>query len=297
VPWFPENLAMSSNHRILVAGSKPEACRGYRDLLNGMGWALETASGEKACRSALQATSFDIVVLDLQLGLDLLREIRGRAPAAHVIALPRNATVPSIREALEAGAFDCLENSCSAQDLQSAVEAALRARSDVVANTGRTDGGPEPEGGRGIRVKPELCYACLGCAVACAYENLGLPDDAPLSPGLLQAARLSVEAAGGYAVPLLCMQCSDAPCMSVCPAKALQRPDPAGPISAAAEKCIGCRRCMVACPMGVLTFDARSRVVQKCDLCIRRAQAGRKPACVASCPTDALELVEAAREQ
>jgi len=140
-----------------------------------------------------------------------------------------------------------------------------------------------------IRAKPERCYACLGCLVACAYAKLGLAEDAPLRPASLAAARLSVEASGGYSVPLLCMQCANAPCMMVCPTGALQRLDPQSPVSADLARCIGCKSCVLACPVGVLSLDSQSRVVQKCDLCLSRA--GHVPACVEACPMEALQLV------
>jgi Fe-S-cluster-containing dehydrogenase component len=142
-----------------------------------------------------------------------------------------------------------------------------------------------------VRAQPELCYACLGCIVACAYANLGFSDDAPLRPEVLSAARLSVEAAGGYSVPLHCMQCADAPCLLVCPTGALQRVDPNSPIFAVVARCIGCKSCVLACPFGVLTLDARQHVVQKCDQCLGRTRQGRQPACVEHCPTGALMLV------
>ncbi len=148
---------------------------------------------------------------------------------------------------------------------------------------------PGPVRGLVLRAKPERCYACLGCVVACAYAKLGLSEDAPLRPAALAAARLSVEAAGGYSVPLLCMQCANAPCMMVCPTSALQRLDPQTPVFADLDHCIGCKSCVLACPVGVLSLDAQHRIVQKCDLCLSRE--GHVPACVEACPTEALQLV------
>jgi len=142
-----------------------------------------------------------------------------------------------------------------------------------------------------LHAKPELCEACLSCLVACAYAKLGLSEDAPLRPDVLLAARLSVEAASGYSVPLHCTQCANAPCVIVCPTDALQRADPEGPIVAVIARCIGCGCCVLACPTGVLTLDHHNHLVQKCDQCWERVQAGYLPACVESCPTNALEVV------
>ena len=57
-----------------------------------------------------------------------------------------------------------------------------------------------------------------------------------------------------------------------------------------AEKCIGCKSCVVACPFGVMQIvvSANGRAAaHKCDLCHGR-DAG--PACVQNCPAQALQL-------
>ena len=195
-------------------------------------------------------------------------------------------------QVMRAGACDCLAKPCQAQELAGAADRALRARIPVAPGDGRAaEAGTVRTTGLVIRVDPDLCAACLACTVACAYVKLHLPEDAPLRPAILFASRLSVVLADGFSVPLLCMQCADAPCMVVCPTGALQRPDPDGPISALLARCIGCRSCVLACPVGVLTLHPDRRVVQKCDLCLCQIAHGGLPACVASCPTDALTLV------
>jgi anaerobic carbon-monoxide dehydrogenase iron sulfur subunit len=287
---------MPSGNRILVVENEPQVCRECGEMLSAMGWEVETASSGTDGLAKAATESFDAVVLDLELpdlaGLGLLLEIRENAPATPVIAVTRETSVATVVQVMKAGAFDCLGKPLSPPEVCHAADLALRARTAVLTASGRrVEGGTWSATGLGIRVNPNLCRACLGCTVACAYAKLELPEDAPLRPNLLFAARLSVELACGYSVPLLCMQCADAPCMMVCPTGALHRPDPAGPISALVAKCIGCRSCVLACPMGVLTLDGRNRVVQKCDLCIARTRRGRLPACVESCPTDALELV------
>jgi formate dehydrogenase iron-sulfur subunit len=63
------------------------------------------------------------------------------------------------------------------------------------------------------------------------------------------------------------------------------------------DVCIGCRYCMNACPFGVPHFDYDKGIVDgafidKCNFCPQRIDNGLEPACVATCPTDALEYGE-----
>jgi Fe-S-cluster-containing dehydrogenase component len=54
-----------------------------------------------------------------------------------------------------------------------------------------------------------------------------------------------------------------------------------------AERCAGCKMCLLACPYGAIRFDSRARVARKCDLC------GGDPQCVKFCISGALQFVEA----
>lgn len=51
-----------------------------------------------------------------------------------------------------------------------------------------------------------------------------------------------------------CRKCRDAPCIAVCPSKALEK-DPEGIISRAINLCISCKSCVVVCPFGTLMTD------------------------------------------
>ena len=66
---------------------------------------------------------------------------------------------------------------------------------------------------------------------------------------------------------------------------------------------MGCRYCLVSCPFDIPKFEYHSwnPKIQKCSMCSERLAQGLEPACVGSCPTDALtfgtkrELMEIAR--
>ena len=51
-----------------------------------------------------------------------------------------------------------------------------------------------------------------------------------------------------------CRRCSDAPCISVCPADALEK-DEQGFISRSTNLCVACKSCVVICPFGTMMND------------------------------------------
>ena len=66
--------------------------------------------------------------------------------------------------------------------------------------------------------------------------------------------------------------------------------DEDGIVQVDASKCIGCRYCEWACPYGAPQFDAEIGVMTKCNFCVDYIDAGEPPACVAACPSRALEF-------
>ena len=144
-----------------------------------------------------------------------------------------------------------------------------------------------------IVVRVDRCLGCNSCRVACAVEHsasknlLGAIGESPAP-----RARVRVEPGPGFAVPLQCRHCEDAPCVLVCPTKALHRNSDQGPVLVEAGRCIGCKFCVVVCPFGVIESSPDGKAVVKCDLCTERTEAGKPPACVAACPTGALVFCE-----
>jgi len=93
----------------------------------------------------------------------------------------------------------------------------------------------------------------------------------------------------GLYVPISCQQCEDAPCINVCPVKAISRDEKLDYVKVDYDVCIGCRACVTVCPFGAMSFDVVDRRVVKCDLC------DGDPQCVRFCEIEALEYVDADR--
>ncbi len=86
---------------------------------------------------------------------------------------------------------------------------------------------------------------------------------------------------------LRCNHCTNAPCVAICPTKALfKRED--GIVDFNTELCIGCKSCMQACPYDALYIDPHDHTAQKCNYCAHRTDIGLQPACVVVCPEQAI---------
>jgi carbon-monoxide dehydrogenase iron sulfur subunit len=134
-----------------------------------------------------------------------------------------------------------------------------------------------------IEVDPGLCTGCNYCSIRC---NLHFERNGGLSGSRIKVVRLE---GMGASVPIICEHCEDAPCMEVCPTKALYRDHKTGAVLVNEDYCIGCKMCLIACPFGIIRLNPKSHKIIKCDLC------GGDPICVKSCPTQALKFVEVAR--
>ena len=126
-------------------------------------------------------------------------------------------------------------------------------------------------------VKPEKCIGCRTCELVCSFGHYQ-----QFNPRLANITVLEYEAAT-LAVPVVCQQCEDASCMKVCPVKAIRR-DENGACVINYDKCIGCKMCRSACPLGNMSYSTIVKKVFKCDLC------GGDPKCVKYCPGGALSF-------
>ena len=146
-----------------------------------------------------------------------------------------------------------------------------------------------------IWVEVSKCLACKSCEFACAVaHSKSKTVHGAIREEPLPESRVSLVAVQELAIPLQCRQCEDAPCVSICPTKALEKSYAEGPVLIDVERCIGCKFCIAVCPFGVITLSRDGKAALKCDLCVERLQEGQEPACVEACQTGALRFGEVA---
>jgi Fe-S-cluster-containing dehydrogenase component len=144
--------------------------------------------------------------------------------------------------------------------------------------------------GAGFLLDLHRCVGCGACVLACRIEN----DRADLAAWRRVLPLNLRRHPGGptYFLSLACHHCERPACLKGCPSGAYEkRPD--GIVVHHAELCLGCRYCEMTCPFGTPRYDDAKGVVSKCHLCAHRVDAGRLPACVAACPTEALRFMTA----
>jgi molybdopterin-containing oxidoreductase family iron-sulfur binding subunit len=184
----------------------------------------------------------------------------------------------------------------------------------------------------GMVIDLDKCVGCQACSVACKEEN-NVPHGSPEEQQWMREIywhKVIAATNGRYprvstqVIPMPCMHCDHAPCVTVCPARATYRRED-GIVIQNFRRCLGCKYCMVACPYGARSFNYKEQeeeeyfhldsppdrsvwgqwpyptrthgVVEKCTFCFHRIDKGLKegkkigkdvvPACVEACPANA----------
>ena len=131
----------------------------------------------------------------------------------------------------------------------------------------------------GLAVDHERCTGCCLCELACSSR----PGATGFNPSL-SAIRVHVIGLMDMDVPLVCMQCEDAPCAGACPEEAFYRDAATGALLIDEGLCSGCGACVKACPYDAINEHATRSTPIKCDLC------GGSPLCVSYCVPGALSV-------
>ena len=162
----------------------------------------------------------------------------------------------------------------------------------------------------GCLVDTTLCVGCRKCEQACnEHHSLPKPPESFEELTVLENERRMDETTytvvnkyyprniGSLTwrkrptfVKFQCMHCNDPSCVSACIVGALTK-ESNGAVTYDAEKCIGCRYCMVACPFQVPAYEYENALtpqVRKCTFCFKNINNGGLPVCAQTCPMEAM---------
>lgn len=137
------------------------------------------------------------------------------------------------------------------------------------------------------------CVGCYTCCVACK-------DWHDIPPGPVHWRKVTSIEQGEFPTLFVaylstsCHHCETPACAKACPVDAIEKREEDGIVLVDPETCVGPEACgglcKEACPYDVPQYgDGENAKMQKCDLCLERWSEGKKPICVESCPTRAMD--------
>ena len=153
----------------------------------------------------------------------------------------------------------------------------------------------------GVLVDTRRCVDCKACQIGCKVWNENEPDPTTFKTDFTPQTYTYVQEheAGAFdeVAPTVvfttakrqCMHCEEPACVAACPqgGDAIHK-EANGAVVINHDNCIKCQLCVNNCPYGVPKFDADASQIRKCVFCYDRLEMGVKPACVSTCPADAL---------
>jgi len=177
---------------------------------------------------------------------------------------------------------------------------------DVINQSAKT--GPTPSVRQTLPVAKLIdisrCIGCKACQSACMEWNdlrdeVGVQEGFYTSPPDLSDQSWTlmrfneVEIDGKLNWLILkdgCLHCADPGCLKACPAPGAIVQYSNGIVDFHEEQCIGCGYCTAGCPFHIPRLSKKDSKAYKCTLCSDRVGVGLEPACVKSCPTQALSF-------
>lgn len=138
-----------------------------------------------------------------------------------------------------------------------------------------------------FEVNLDACTGCKACVVGCHHMNGLSETETWRKVDLLK---------GNEPQPVVqhltsaCHHCVEPGCATGCPVQAYEKDESTGVVAHLDDQCIGCRYCELKCPYEVPQYSETLGIVRKCDMCIGRLKEGEAPACVQSCPNEAIKI-------
>ena len=156
---------------------------------------------------------------------------------------------------------------------------------------------------KSLVVDLDRCNGCFCCQIACKDEHCG-NDWSPIAVSQPQTGqfwcRVDQRERGRVPVvrvaykPVFCGQCDDCPLLDLAPDAVYRRAD--GIIIIDPMRAKGRRELLDACPLGMVYWNERLGVPQKCTGCAHLIDGGwKEPRCVDACATGALQIVDSER--
>src|SRR5512137_141291 len=129
-----------------------------------------------------------------------------------------------------------------------------------------------------LTINPSLCTACRACELACSFSKEGVYS---LASSRIRIVRVH---AAGVNVPVACVNCTEAPCIDICPTEAISRSGDLGIVRVDEARCDQCELCVDECPYGAVRIPFEAGAAAMCDLC------DGDPRCVSECIYGALRF-------
>lgn len=132
------------------------------------------------------------------------------------------------------------------------------------------------------------CVGCRACQTACMAFN---KVDVGMSWRKVQDFEVQVN---GREVErhlsTSCNHCKSPACVSACPQGAYTKREKDGLVVQDHSKCVGCGKCIEACPYKAPQMNPSSGKVEKCNGCYSLVDQGKVPECVRGCPVQAMKF-------
>lgn len=154
---------------------------------------------------------------------------------------------------------------------------------------------PAPGQQFAFEVDLDACSGCKACVSACHNLNGLRENELWRSVGLLHGGTSKLPVL--QHVTTACHHCVEPACLDGCPVGAYVKEPVTGIVRHLDDQCIGCQYCILKCPYDVPRYLPELGIVRKCDMCHSRLAVGEAPACVQSCPNQAIRISLVERDE